>query len=352
MDPQPTHLNSSLHRGLLGAGYSSQEAARLEESKNSSSNSVVESSSEHSGMEEGKAKVKYSFGGDGVLGAGVGTVGYGGQHFEHLILRNVLPHSTPDSADNIEINTTGGIPFDNEYFRGKVIFKLKPPCLDDMNEPYRAHFGALNRKFELQVQGRFKQAPTGSLWLGAEIGHCDSRKGEDRMRIGFVKKTLCRLILNTMNLMRGNTVHYSFGDDGQLPHIVMPLHTSADSYVETDSSERPPAMGVKMFEEDEKAFRARRKSKARSKKYELGKIYSFTLHNGNLDLYSWKAAGIPGASAMDLVSFWGDMPLRICAYETDGAFSAKHTKAKKKYLYCFELKNLTVKSKSSKDSKK
>jgi len=313
--------------------------------KHSSSVSVVDSSPDLSGAEGvTKIEMKEDFGEGVEVEPGVGVERYGGQHFEHLALRNILPHSSPRPSENLEMNTVEGIPFENEHFKGKVIFKLKPPSVDDMNEPYRAHFGALNRKFELQIQGCFKQAPTGSVWLGAEIGHCDPSKGEDRMQIGFMKKTLCRIVLNTMNLMRGNTVHYSFGGDGQLPHIILPLYTSVDSFVETDSSVRPPAMGVKMFEEDEKSFKERRKSKAKDKKYELGKTYSFTLHNGNLDLYSWKVVGIPGVKAMDLESFWRDMPLRICAYETDGPFSAKHTKTSKKYLFCFELKNLNIDS--------
>mmetsp|Transcript_17656 Transcript_17656/g.26451 ORF Transcript_17656/g.26451 Transcript_17656/m.26451 type:complete len:552 (+) Transcript_17656:62-1717(+) len=264
---------------------------------------------------------------------------YGGQRYRHLKLVDKFSR-----GNWMEFNSSEGIPFETPNFKGSVIFKLRSENLEDMSTPYQDYFRTRARKFSLQVQGQPKYRFSGIVWLGAEIGHCDPAKGEDRMKLGFVRRTLCKIVLNTINLMRGAIVHYSFGDGDQLPHIMLPLYVAADTFVETGPSETPPKTGVKMFPEDSKSQKVRRKSDFKEKKFVPKNTYSFSLHNSNLDLYNWCVTGIPGIKAMDLTKYWADMPLRIVAYATDGPFSTPHTSQNKRYLFCFELSNLKLSS--------
>jgi len=139
-----------------------------------------------------------------------------------------------------------------------------------------------------------------------------------------MQKALCSLVLRAINIMRGDCIHYSFGDNGQLPHIMLPLYAAADTFIQTktDTSQAGkktelPTMGVRMFPQDEINLKHRRKyALKKPHNFQGGSdaAYSFSLHNGNLDLYSWKVSGIPGLQPMDLTSYWSDMPLRIVGY--------------------------------------
>mmetsp|Transcript_4839 Transcript_4839/g.9479 ORF Transcript_4839/g.9479 Transcript_4839/m.9479 type:complete len:354 (+) Transcript_4839:36-1097(+) len=269
----------------------------------------------------------------------LGESNYDGQRFDHLILRDELVKQAHNNPRELDFNTSEGIPFENEHFKGKVIFKLRPGELKQLkSSDYISFFRKRDRKFELQVQGCFKKPTQGIVWLGAEVGHCDpSRVTEDRMQLSFFRKSMCRLVLSTINLMRGSILHYSFGDSQETPHIMLPLHIAADTFIETDRGQAPPKMGAESIQEDEKAVKLRRKQ-SKIRKFEPGKTYSFSLHNANLDLYNWELAGMPGVRNQNLRDFWSDMPLRICAYMTDES-SKHHTIENKKYLFCFNLKN-------------
>ncbi|GAB5360279.1 hypothetical protein AAMO2058_000614300 [Amorphochlora amoebiformis] len=260
---------------------------------------------------------------------------FGGQFFEHLRLFDKFG----DEGEEMEFNSATGIPFETPTFKGRAIFKLRPTELSEMSIAYQQYFRPRARKFSLQIQGRFKKPTSGIIWLGAEVGHCDSSRGVDAMQLGFIRKTLCKMVLNTINLMRGAILHYSFGDGDQLPHIVLPLYIAADTFVETDEKDLPPNIGVRMFPEDIKSQKVRRKSNTKARKFELDKTYSFSLHNSNLDLFNWIVVGIPGIRSMDLTKYWQDMPLRIVAYSTTGPFTNPHTAVNKTYLFCFELSN-------------
>eukprot|EP00954_Amorphochlora_amoebiformis_P017448 1319219-Amorphochlora_amoeboformis.AAC.2 len=167
--------------------------------------------------------------------------------FEHLSLVDMLG----DSERELEFNTTTGIPFENENFKGRVIFKLRPDDDLKLNQPYREYFSKYHRKFSLQIQGKFKHKPEGRVYLGGELGHPEggdeSRAGVGvRMDLGFLRSSVCRMVLGMINLMRGNIVHYNFGDGAQLPHLMMPLKMAADTFQVTPEGKIPPEQGLEI----------------------------------------------------------------------------------------------------------
>mmetsp|Transcript_25797 Transcript_25797/g.35940 ORF Transcript_25797/g.35940 Transcript_25797/m.35940 type:complete len:355 (-) Transcript_25797:169-1233(-) len=252
---------------------------------------------------------------------------FGGQRFPHLRLVDLL--STNKDEQGMEFNSVKGIPFQSKLFKGKAIFKLRPKSTSILSGPYVDYFERYQRFFSLQIQGKFllssEELKNKMIWIGAEIGHVSpERKHENKMSLGFMQKALCSLVLRAINIMRGDCIHYSFGDNGQLPHIMLPLYAAADTFIQTktDTSQAGkktelPTMGVRMFPQDEINLKHRRKyALKKPHNFQGGSdaAYSFSLHNGNLDLYSWKVSGIPGLQPMDLTSYWSDMPLRIVGY--------------------------------------
>ena len=51
------------------------------------------------------------------------------------------------------------VDFENEFFRGKVLFMLR---LDPEDPRYAPHFKGKQRLFEMQIQGQFKKLPQGA----------------------------------------------------------------------------------------------------------------------------------------------------------------------------------------------
>ena len=60
----------------------------------------------------------------------------------------------------------GPIPFENDYFKGKMLILLRTSPAD---ETYGAYFAGSARLFEMQIQGKFKQLPSATLYMGAEL---------------------------------------------------------------------------------------------------------------------------------------------------------------------------------------
>ena len=69
-------------------------------------------------------------------------------------------------------------PFENDLFCGHFMGLARPmhsAKLEGTNYPFKWHFGPKSRLWELRIQGRFKQAPAGELFLGIEV-RCGRRR--------------------------------------------------------------------------------------------------------------------------------------------------------------------------------
>jgi len=93
-------------------------------------------------------------------------------------------------------------------------------------------FDGKQRRFEIQIQGKFTVLPTGTVYIGGEIT-------EGPMELGLVTRGLCNMLLSFARRIN-SAMNYSFGDKAQeeLPHIVFPLWTSVDKMVKTKEVRR------------------------------------------------------------------------------------------------------------------
>ncbi len=60
--------------------------------------------------------------------------------------------------NGLQIPFNEAVDFENEFFRGRVLFMLRTKPEDPRYVP---HFAGRQRLFEMQIQGRFKKLPQG-----------------------------------------------------------------------------------------------------------------------------------------------------------------------------------------------
>lgn len=125
----------------------------------------------------------------------------------------------------ISANMQRPIRFKTELFDGEILFLVNtanssynPMFSQSCTSPYSARFTGDSHKitFDLQVQGKFLQIPSGKLFCGAEISKC--------MQLSLIIRGMCGTILQLGRRMNAS-LHHSFGDKDNFekPHIVSPL---------------------------------------------------------------------------------------------------------------------------------
>ena len=228
------------------------------------------------------------------------------------------------------------VDFENEYFKGHVLFMLRTKPEDPR---YVAHFAGKQRLFEMQIQGKFKKLPQGVLYMGAEL--------TERMHMGLVTKTVAGMILGFARRVLKN-LHYSFGDkpggvqeadEMELPHLTFPLSRGMDRLVITPVGGKIPPLGKEFFEPDE--VRIPRRGKGEEPQFVLGPTYSMSFHSMYMDFAQWQLVNIAGQKSIDLAGYFGDSSVHIVVYDLDaraaGGGGDRHRKCDKRYFYLCEL---------------
>lgn len=119
------------------------------------------------------------------------------------------------------------------------------------------------------------------------------------------------------------TVHYSYGDDLERPHVVVPAWTLFDRMVVTRGTDEPPEMD-QLFPEPPKSVAARQAS-ASNGAWNTTSTYSFSFSSRFVDFPEWKLINLIFSHDIDLHMFWGNAPIRLVLYEhRDGVVAPDH----------------------------
>jgi len=231
--------------------------------------------------------------------------------------------SNKDIIPGFQCNTRVGVPIESDLFVGKVLLIMRPPHPSDDPFYNEKVFSKKRRRFEIQIQGRFKYVPSGTVWCGFEV--------TEEMKLGLVSKGLCNLLLRLVSKTVPGDMHFSFGDtkNEELPHISFPAWTLFDKVVVTKPGEEPPPLG-EVLPESAKESSARKRS-ASTGDWNTEDTYSFSYHSMYLDLPIWHVVNLP-TSDIDLKSFWRDSLLRIVVYENNDAQNSKHLQSSNRYI--------------------
>ncbi|TDH68937.1 hypothetical protein CCR75_004316 [Bremia lactucae] len=244
--------------------------------------------------------------------------------------------SSGEPFKGLEMNSRTPTAFETELFVGRVLFLVRTQPDDPL---YANLFTGKRRMFWIQIQGRFKKAPKGTVYLGGEL--------PAKIAPGLFTRSVALVIMGLVKRLVGQ-VNFSFGgstdskNSDQLPAVAFPLYQSVDQFVETPESQVPPVLGTDDFGENEELRRQRRLMPLGAEKYIVGPTYTFDFHTMYVDLAKWETANLPnGLNAINLASFFDSLPLRLVAYEVNQegveTFDV-HRQRDKDYLFSFEVK--------------
>ncbi|EOD31737.1 hypothetical protein EMIHUDRAFT_442069 [Emiliania huxleyi CCMP1516] len=226
----------------------------------------------------------------------------------------------------LTINARSAESFETELFVGRCLLLLRPARREEDVFYSERLFDGRSRGLEMQVQGRFKRRPSGTVYLGGEV--------TERMQLGLVTRGLSKLILQLLVKFNPPGMHYSFGDrEGRmLPHIVLPLWRAVDRLVASPPGTAPPELGVPLDESE--AARSARKGGASLGEWDPSFTYSFSFNTGYIDLPHWKLHRLPMRDVY-LSSFWSDSDLRLVVYED--APGGGHAWRANRYALCVRI---------------
>lgn len=238
------------------------------------------------------------------------------------------PETTAQRTSSLmQMNSREPVAFETELFKGYVYFLVR-------TRPEDSHWSRLfcgrRRMFWIQVQGQFKRAPRGTVYLGGEL--------PSQISPGIFTRSIAHVIMGIIQQLVGS-VNFSFGDatNAVLPSIALPLYQSADQLIVTPAGQSPPPLGERDFGESDADRRARRQTPVGSEAYSVGDTYSFDFHTMYVDLTRWRTANLPGLSEMELSTFFDSLPLRMVAYDVCATPSERHLQTQKDYLFKFEV---------------
>ena len=250
----------------------------------------------------------------------------------------------------LQINSRHPVPIDTPLFEGHVLLLVRPET--EAEDPYYMEhvFKGKRRRFEVQIQGRFKVAVDGILYTGGEVTI-------KQMQLGLLTRGVARGLLSLISAVL--PIHYSFGQppsssaapQAEAPHIVSPLMISADRMVVTPFGQPPPPLGapgscnLASIEKDAQR-KARRADAAQSPSYghfDTTSTYTFSFNTSNVDLPTWQLRGLPLWENLDLRSFWDSGGLRIVCYrhrattESVNPSVAPHTPSTADYAFAIQI---------------
>ena len=236
---------------------------------------------------------------------------------------------------DIPVNSKTPLTFETDLFVGKIVLFMNPSDPDE--GLYNKFSKDTNASFILQIQGKFKYIPTGTLYAGAELT-CDE------LNPALVTKGLYGLLLKSIKKKHQN-MHSSYGDSVEKPHIVVPAWTFFDRIVRTKPSDKPPSIEEPFFEPSG-SVSARQKSGSVGA-WNTIDTYSFGCFCPFLDFSLWQLVNVPFCRDTSLHNFFGDSMVRLVLYEQrDSANSMEavglHKPVANSYLFSLQLEHQTA----------
>lgn len=236
-------------------------------------------------------------------------------------------HNNKGSPTPFPLNTTQPISFRNDLFEGHCLMVVKPfPPQHDPHWHARM-FQHKKRRILWQLQGKFRRPLQGVLYAGAEW--------QQPMRLGLVAQGVARLLLKLVQRFYSN-VHYSFGTDEELAHIVIPAFSAMERIIVTPPNETPPVMG-EFWEESAESVQLRKQTQSTGT-WNTTDTYSMEFFSMYIDLAQWKLVRLPVSGDIALQTVWGESPMNICMYEAPPR--EKHVARNKHYAFGIQMKNL------------
>jgi len=231
----------------------------------------------------------------------------------------------------VEVNATEGIPFENAFFRGRVLL-LNRPDPETADWPYHKHFTGKLRRFEFRLQGTFLADPGQNVFFGVELA--------ERVGLGPALRLTVNWLVGVVNVLcTARGVSYSYNlelaeqADGSVvrPYLAFAL-VAADAIVVTPQGGAPPSLTESL-----EPMSAQEKSRVRLNTTDT---FTFAYWSKQADFVRWEMCNLPFGWRSGLANFIGRQPVHLTAYRLEpGGASELHSEDRKTRLMALVLTN-------------
>jgi len=154
------------------------------------------------------------------------------------------PMKTRRKAYRVPLNGDRPTKIDNDHFVGSVVMLHRPQSNSAHAGPHAAYFQGKTRRWELRLQGRFRNKPRGALRVGIVMQDFDYSKP-----VTWLASWLSSLGFYPLESAIGGRVYFNWGnrgsdaqkEDAELVHLVAEL-CAFDQVIVTSGGNAPPAL--------------------------------------------------------------------------------------------------------------
>eukprot|EP00557_Chaetoceros_sp_GSL56_P005119 CAMPEP_0176499580 /NCGR_PEP_ID=MMETSP0200_2-20121128/13008_1 /TAXON_ID=947934 /ORGANISM="Chaetoceros sp., Strain GSL56" /LENGTH=1717 /DNA_ID=CAMNT_0017898019 /DNA_START=64 /DNA_END=5217 /DNA_ORIENTATION=+ len=207
----------------------------------------------------------------------------------------------------------------------------------ELNTKYSDYFRTKQRRFEIQLQIKFKKVPPSRLFF-----HCQV---DEPIKLGVVQRAFVAATLNLIE--KRNYGGFVFNVPGkepkpvellegryEKPHITFAAEKAFDRLVVTKDGEVPPTLGTEIYEDPE-AMKYRRKHEFL---YNTSDTYTFALWSAYGDFTRWKCVNLPAIGPFSFSSIIRDQNFSLHLYYLDAPDGEnRHMECYQRRLASFEL---------------
>lgn len=270
-----------------------------------------------------------------------------------------------DKLTKNRVNPNGDpILIDNEYYTGKMLIMVRTSDVDEdntdvgskKNQIISKYFReAKKRRFEVQLQVKFKKIPTSTLFLSlgydkpVQLGSLQRTFLEGTMRFCRMSNPtfsyhLCPNRVKKEQAEKNCTDHRQgqSGSHNEKPHFAFPIETSLHRIAITKPGKEVPQLGSQIDECPE----AMENRVNRSKKIEFNThdTYTFSVWSDNIDFISWKAINLPAIPKFSLTHINDSQPMNVQIYSLRNANNRKHMANEMEMLLDMKVSNFGITS--------
>eukprot|EP00930_Biecheleria_cincta_P096434 TRINITY_DN8828_c0_g1_i2.p1 TRINITY_DN8828_c0_g1~~TRINITY_DN8828_c0_g1_i2.p1 ORF type:complete len:465 (+),score=47.09 TRINITY_DN8828_c0_g1_i2:59-1453(+) len=122
----------------------------------------------------------------------------------------------------VSFDGTGEELIENDYFKGRLVF-MHRPTREGASCRHEEYFATHTRRWEIRLQGTFKQKPKGKLFAGVVLRDYDYTE-----HLGFFARWISSLSYAPLEHVIGAKIHFTLGDraeaagqpDAEVAHVV------------------------------------------------------------------------------------------------------------------------------------
>jgi hypothetical protein len=247
------------------------------------------------------------------------------------------------------------IELETEYIKGHAWFSIRTSDADKkvapsnsegtpQNDVVSNYFRKKQRRFELQMQFKFKKVPDSNLFIGFFI--------EEPIQLGMVQRAFVNAALGFLQKkLKGslhcNTTGDSPSDDDQKsgayeqPHFSLSLLQTLDRFLVSPEGVVPPQLGTEIHEESESM--KRRKSSGFSIEFNTKDTYTMCIWSAYVDFVKWKIVNQPMVRPFSIASVIGDQPLSVIIYsigKNGNKMEKEHSRVNMNQILNYQVSNV------------